>query len=285
MKIQTKFTLFETENHKKWVSFYPKFCDAGFYVSVPSYFDPRPQLITNLGTILFFLFFISGLILNFSPLFLITLSLLSIYVGWGQVFISLPNNTGRSNECDGETYGFYFHRLDSRFPSLPDALVIQWGSNRSSSNFQYKSFEMPWTLKHYRHSMQLKDGTWVHDYDKLRRKEDSPLWIDGMRRPFYDEYWDDKKKRFYYDFTDKYDGEIIPTIITVEEREWRRRGLLGLPFFRRVDRYIEVRFEKEVGNRKGSWKGGTIGCIYDILPGEDPIDTLKRMEKERSFDR
>jgi hypothetical protein len=40
---------------------------------------------------------------------------------------------------------------------------------------------------------------------------------------------------------------------------------------------------KECGERKGSWKGGTLGCSYELLPNETPLDCLKRMEKERKF--
>ena len=40
---------------------------------------------------------------------------------------------------------------------------------------------------------------------------------------------------------------------------------------------------KEVGKKKGSWKGGCIGCSYDSKPGETPEECLKRMEKERKF--
>ena len=40
---------------------------------------------------------------------------------------------------------------------------------------------------------------------------------------------------------------------------------------------------EEVGKKKGSWKGGCIGCSYDLKPGETPEECLKRMEKEREF--
>lgn len=48
-------------------------------------------------------------------------------------------------------------------------------------------------------------------------------------------------------------------------------------------RAIDVQFSDEVGERTGSWKGGTIGCGYNMLPGESPLDTLRRMEAERKF--
>jgi hypothetical protein len=45
--------------------------------------------------------------------------------------------------------------------------------------------------------------------------------------------------------------------------------------------YIE--FNDEVGERTGSWKGGTLGCGYNLLPNETPLECLRRMEKERKF--
>ena len=50
-----------------------------------------------------------------------------------------------------------------------------------------------------------------------------------------------------------------------------------------VRRYIEIDFKDEVGHEKGSWKGGVMGCSYDLLPDESPMDCIKRMEKERRF--
>lgn len=45
----------------------------------------------------------------------------------------------------------------------------------------------------------------------------------------------------------------------------------------------EVEFSDEVGERTGSWKGGTIGCSFDIQKGETAEQALKRMEKTREF--
>lgn len=46
---------------------------------------------------------------------------------------------------------------------------------------------------------------------------------------------------------------------------------------------IDVQFDGEVGERSGSWKGGTVGCSYDKLPTEGIEQCLRRMEKEREF--
>jgi len=46
---------------------------------------------------------------------------------------------------------------------------------------------------------------------------------------------------------------------------------------------IDVSFSGEVGERSGSWKGGTIACGYTMLPDESAENTLRRMERDRKF--
>ena len=67
--------------------------------------------------------------------------------------------------------------------------------------------------------------------------------------------------------------------IQVESRLWTRRWIP----WRLLRRSIDVRFSDEVGERTGSWKGGTIGCGYDLNPGETARECLRRMELERKF--
>lgn len=64
-----------------------------------------------------------------------------------------------------------------------------------------------------------------------------------------------------------------------EYREWRR---FWLPW-KMVRNSINIDFDDEVGERSGSWKGGTVGCGYDIESGETMLACLRRMEKERTF--
>lgn len=73
-----------------------------------------------------------------------------------------------------------------------------------------------------------------------------------------------------FEFAD-YDGERITATCRIEEREWKRgKGLFRLFYLGRntIRRSLDLRFSSEVGRRKGSWKGGTIGHSIDMLPGE-----------------
>lgn len=68
-----------------------------------------------------------------------------------------------------------------------------------------------------------------------------------------------------------YDGEEIVATCRLEEREWKRgKGLFRLLFVGRnnINRSLDLQFSSEVGRRKGSWKGGTVGHSIDMLQGE-----------------
>jgi hypothetical protein len=81
------------------------------------------------------------------------------------------------------------------------------------------------------------------------------------------------------------DGRIQDRLaaIIVEEREWRPIWFRWTSLFAKIRTSIDIEFSGEVGEREGSWKGGTIGCSWDLLPGESPVECLRRMEKERVF--
>lgn len=133
---------------------------------------------------------------------------------------------------------------------------------------------MPWSLDWYRTSVYLKDGTWEHE-------------VKGNRKQFYDSnIWGNKI--YYEEHPYKYkltNGETQRVIAKIHktEREWRRRWLKFTPIFNFVRTTIEVNFSDEVGERSGSWKGGTIGCGYDLKGNESMGECLKRMEMERKF--
>ena len=68
-----------------------------------------------------------------------------------------------------------------------------------------------------------------------------------------------------------------------DEREWRWKWFTWLPWPNKISRCISVEFSDEVGERTGSWKGGTIGCDYEWRHDETMLQALRRMEKERKF--
>lgn len=88
-----------------------------------------------------------------------------------------------------------------------------------------------------------------------------------------------------YAYTKK-NGEVQKRIATVHVTRmvWRMKWWPLTPF-KKSCTSIGVAFDREVGEGEGSWKGGCFGCGYDMLPDENPIQCLRRMERERKFNR
>lgn len=84
-----------------------------------------------------------------------------------------------------------------------------------------------------------------------------------------------------------FDGEEIVANTKIEEREWvRGAGLfkwLRWVTKNEVQRSLDIDFSSEVGKRKGSWKGGTVGHSIRMLPGELHEQAFKRYCEENNL--
>ena len=123
--------------------------------------------------------------------------------------------------------------------------------------------------------MVINDKLWINEYRGKKHRLD-----------FWREDWDKIMWKEVHPYTYVLNsGEVqhVNATIHVKEREWRMHWLMWVPFIKRVIRAVEVNFDAEVGEGTGTFKGGTVGCNYSMLPGEKPVDTLKRMERDRKF--
>ena len=163
-------------------------------------------------------------------------------------------------QCSGPTYGFYF---------FADTFVWKWGKDTGHSADPKASWHMrlPWSWEHIRRDYLNADGSLHH------RSE--PREYSGP---------EETKQKFLYRYQLR-SGEIQKRIATVngEEREWRWRALRRFGWPRKIHRIINVEFDKEIGERSGSWKGGTIGCSWEWRHGESMKAALDRMEADRKF--
>lgn len=77
-----------------------------------------------------------------------------------------------------------------------------------------------------------------------------------------------------------YDAEPIQARTMITEREWRfgTGWFKWLSLFRkpRISRCLDIRFSKETGRKKGSWKGGTVGHAIEMLPDELHESSFRR---------
>lgn len=155
------------------------------------------------------------------------------------------------------SWGFTTHNADS--------IHLNWGE-------RCKVLRLPWSWEWVRTSRRLSNGLWHHEKEGSRlnfeQRSALPTW--------------NETHEFRYVMNS---GEIQDRKATVKvsEREWRLRWFKWLPFIKKVRRTISVDFDKEVGEESGSWKGGTLGCGYDLKPGETPEQCLRRMESDRAF--
>ena len=160
-------------------------------------------------------------------------------------------------------YGFYL------YPNLNnwEATVFQF-YNKSLN------IEMPWTYKWKR--TELLDWDMKTVCKEEAGERDWHKWYNEK------EAWvKDNAKTYDYTYVLK-NGTVQNRKATclIERRTWTVRWA---PWIKKVHTTLDVKFDDEVGERTGSWKGGTIGCSYDMLPNETPEQTLRRMEKEREF--
>lgn len=84
-----------------------------------------------------------------------------------------------------------------------------------------------------------------------------------------------------------YDGEEIVATCYIQEREWYvgRGWFAWLKYFNKplIRRTIDISFNKETGDRKGSWKGGTIGTGEDMSPNETVFEAFLRYATKHNF--
>lgn len=181
------------------------------------------------------------------------------------MIIKLPFRNSWTDECDPPTWGI---RCDS------DMLFIyRGGKGNLNGGNKWWTMYAPWMWTWVRTSALKKDGTWEHETPKNNKN-------------FYREEWNDVLWSETHPYTYVLrSGEVQKRLATIkiEEREWKWYWFKWLNKPRRVQRTISIDFDGEVGERSGSWKGGTTGCGYELLVNETPLECLRRMEKERSF--
>lgn len=248
-----------------WMEFHPEFRKANFNVEKAGYFDSRPQMNFTITTGLGLL----GLLLSpfIGPWFAVSMLTVILFIPWGQVYLHLPYDTG-IDRAESPRWGFYFYGEGTK---IPTTFVICRGK-------KYKCIELPWALDWVRTSRMLKDGSWSHERKGDRKRGiDINWWSDEFQSKLWKETHD-----YTYTLNDGTVQERKATI-TVEQREWRPRWFRWTSLFNKIRTDIDIEFDKEVGERTGSWKGGTVGCAYNLLPGETPLECLRRMQKERKF--
>lgn len=159
-----------------------------------------------------------------------------------------------------ESWGFTFFER---------TIHLNWGD-------ACKIVHLPWDLDWFKTEHMLVDGSFVVESGRTRfRKRISNIYSGDRYR-----------QEFPYHYTLE-SGEVQERIATVmvDRRSWCWRGF---PFWflrwpLKVRTSIDIRFNDEVGERTGSWKGGVQGTGYDLLPNETPEQCLRRFERNEKL--
>ena len=148
----------------------------------------------------------------------------------------------------------------SVYASQEFGLTFHWGLRRWS-------FDWPWSRHVLAYEAQLPDGSWEDVFAQFRGHASTPY-----------------HEQYPYTYTLR-SGEVQHRTATVTKERfvltWCAFKAIGWP--RWIEESIDVQFDDEVGERTGTWKGGTVGCGYDLQPGESMLQALRRMEGERKF--
>ncbi len=143
-------------------------------------------------------------------------------------------------------------------------LSIYYGAqtNDSTTTKCWSCF-LPWT-QWRRVRFSLYDTFGNHYWTEPRNSRGPDAFSEKMRM-------EDLCPSVKFLFSD-FDGSTITATTRIEEREWLfgTGSFKWLSWFRRskVRRSLDLKFDKEVGSEKGSWKGGIMRHGIDMLPGE-----------------
>lgn len=187
---------------------------------------------------------------------------------FGQWFLKLPRWLPHREPREIlDKWGFSWSWFD------PDGSTIHlnWG-DRS------KVFFMPWRWRHHSSEILRTDGTWRLQKCIRLLGGGKTNEYDSSHTPLPDVY---VEQHPYHYLLDSGETQHVTATISVTRSEWRI--IKWLPWPRKRHRYIDISFDGEVGERAGSWKGGCVGCAYEMRPGEQPRDTLRRMQRVRRF--
>jgi hypothetical protein len=180
----------------------------------------------------------------------------------------------------------WYWDIDSRefsFSIVEGSLHIRYG-RQANSSLDDKSlcYFLPWTQwRHIRRSFYDLRGEHFATLPKSTKGAS-----DGLKKWEHDQEIQDSVPTASFEFDD-FDGERITAKTKIDESEWRfgTGWCKWLSLFRRpkISRSLDLRFSAEVGKRKGSWKGGTIGHSIEMRTGELHEAAFKRYCKQEGL--
>lgn len=170
----------------------------------------------------------------------------------------------------GRNYYYETHPKQYGFTVDDGYIHLYYGAQTHSSvDTKSKCWAIPWKQWRWiRTSIHEPDGSLWH-YENYKNTRDWEL-LEEMRNSC-------PKSIF---LVEDYDKERVTATCHIRESEWHfgEGWFKWLRFFRKpmIKRTLEIKFNKETGHEKGSWKGGTTGTGIEMLVKETPLEAFKR---------
>ncbi len=173
----------------------------------------------------------------------------------------------------------YFYKYEAPYHKAHFCLnreSLYW-SRGTTEDEDYCSEKSKVTIKHWPWEWQFVEQRYLSPNQKenvlvnpkfMEREPPPPDWV--------------ATHHYVYTFAqghgdnERYETHESPCRIYAQSMMWKRKCF---PFIKMRKVIIDVSFEKEMGPKRGSWKGGLMGCSFDMLPHETILDTVRRMEK------
>lgn len=183
----------------------------------------------------------------------------------------------------GRDWYWHIDRREYGFSISDGFLNIDFGrKSMDSSTEQRWGYFLPWTQwRHVRHSFYGLEGEHI-----ATLPDTGKTYLGNVKRWKQEMAIADAMPTVSFDFYD-FDGERITATTKIEEREWHfgTGWFKWLSLFRcpKISRSLDLQFSSEVGKRKGSWKGGTIGHSIEMQPNELHESAFRRYCEQNSL--
>ncbi len=195
------------------------------------------------------------------------------------------NDTVHNNMMAAKEISFVIHAgkedgfISFQYGADRDFLMAD---NKKRENIKHiptvsKMWAIPWKQSKFaKHILLNIDGSVYVELDK------SASTLDGA---WFNNPWDyPGHERIRFTFRDGHDNELITAIVYREKRVWTK-GVSWMSWLKYVTKpivhdSIDLNFDKEVGSRKGSWKGGTMGHGAEVRGNEGTLGSCIRYCEE-----
>ncbi len=135
--------------------------------------------------------------------------------------------------------------------------------------------KLPWHQTHVSEQWRMADGQWMEVIQRRFHKDVPPIFLHT-----HENTW---RKEYPYVYTTR-QGVEQRAICTVwhDRTKTRPHWLRWLPIgVWKEGIYFE--FSEEMGNQRGTWKGGVVGSSQSMFPGESVDQCVARMMNERDW--